>query len=92
MAELLNLYDLFVNGVFGNVFLAFLGITFIFVMIAIFSKMGHLLLIYILAFWALVFFVWYLGALGLFAFLVLSIIYAALSFINWLLNRRTGGL
>ena len=90
MVEILNLYTLFVNNVFGDVFMSWLGLTLIMFMIGVFTRMGMCLIIYLLGAWTMAFFTFYWGALGAFLGFVVAVISFAPAMINWWTNRRYG--
>jgi len=79
----LDLYYLLVEGVFGSVFLAGVGLAVMFIVIGILSKMSPTLIIWYVGFFIMVFTIGYIGALGAVIFGILSLYYAYRGFINW---------
>jgi uncharacterized membrane protein len=87
--ELINLYDLFVNNVFGGVFASFAGLTLLFIIIGAISSMSPQLLGTLLAFWAVIFLTGYIGGLAATVFLFISLIYFIANLINFIQKIRS---
>ena len=81
---LLNLYPLFVNYVFGSLLLAWLGIAFGLAVIGVFTRMSPLLIMTLVSLFSVAFGVGYVGAIVALPLFIISIMYFALAFANWL--------
>jgi len=81
--ESLNLFDIFVNQVFGGLFLAYLGIMLILFAIAMVTRLSKTFMFYWLALYSLCMGVIVFGGLAAALFLILSGYYAYSGIYKW---------
>jgi hypothetical protein len=81
--ESLNLFDIFVNQVFGGLFLAYLGIMGILFAIGAVTRLSKTFLFYWLALYSLCMGIIVFGGLAAFVFLILSGTYFGFALYKW---------
>ena len=84
-----DLYQLFVNEIFGNIFLSMFGIMFIMLITGILGRMDIKSIVIINVFFMGVFLVGYIGALASVPLFMGASYYFFSGLINWINNMRT---
>lgn len=88
MSAALNLYPLLVEGVFGGLLMAGIGISCILVVIGMISKMSQLLIISIVGLFILAYGLGYVGALVAVPAFIFSATYFSIGLYNWVRALR----
>ena len=87
--EALNLFTLLVENVFGSIWLAGLGITILFIVMGMMSKMSAPTIIVVVGTFIGVFAVGYVGAIAAVPLFIIGLIYFAYGWINYFTNSAT---
>ena len=83
--EILNLYDLFVNNVFGSSWFAYFGLLFIYSVIGMIGEMSPSTLIMLLALYTLAFLIQIMGGLSALLIFIIAFIY-----LSWQIRAFVG--
>lgn len=85
----LNLYDVFVNTVFGGLGWAYIGLSLVYFLIGMFSRMSPMTILYLFIVWTTAYGIMMFGGTIAMIFTFISVLYASYSVITWF--TRTGG-
>lgn len=84
---LLDLWSLFVIHTFGGIFASWLGITLIMILIAWFTKMSEVLMIFLIISFAMVFMSFFIGPVLIMFLFVASLVWFLFSGIQFFVTR-----